>query len=91
MCNLALKNFEPRSVVILQDLGSGSYGYVKLLRDKSDNQLLVGKYFLAGGDQKTIKRELANAEREAQILACINHENVVRFVGTTTSKNSLLE
>ena len=85
---LKLKKFNHSSLVEKQILGSGSYGAVQLLFHKELKKLVVGKYFNTGGDQRTIEKELANAEREAQILARINHENIVQFIGITSRENS---
>ena len=62
-------------------LGSGSYGSVKLFYDQESNQQVVGKLLVATGDQQHIENELANAEREAKLLARLSHENIIKVLG----------
>ena len=69
-------------------LGGGTYSSVYLLFYKEINALVVGKYFNTGGDLRTIEKDLANAKREAQILATINHESIVKFIGITTKEKT---
>ena len=75
-----LSNLEPVKV-----LGSGSYGTVRLLKDKQSKEYVVGKLFLVGGNRKIIKKRLAGAKRETKILARLEHENIVRVLGTVAN------
>ena len=80
-----LKQFNYSSFVKRSDLGRGSFGCVELLHSKELKELVVGKFFVACGDQRTIEKDLINATREAHILAQIKHLNIVRFIGITSS------
>jgi len=86
--DVKLKKYDNSNLMKIQNLGSGSYGTVQLLFHKELNKLVVGKYFSSGGDQCTIDKVLTNAEREAQILARMKHENIVNIIGTTSRDNS---
>ena len=75
------KSFEKKEI-----LGCGSYGRVELLYHEK-LKLVVGKFFTSTGDPQKIKRDQANAKKEAQILDRIQHENIVRFHGFLTNSN----
>ena len=81
-----LKKYNPDSYVIRKhNLGRGSYGEVKLLYLKQTKEHVVGKFFFGCGSKCVIKKQIADAEREAEILARIEHTNIVRVFGITTS------
>ena len=62
--------------------GVENFGYIKLLYHKTLKQYVVGKFFSASGNQKTIEKRYAEAEREAEILARLKHKNIVCTLGT---------
>ena len=76
-----LNKYNHSNLTEIKILRSGSYGSVKLFYDQESNQGVVGKLFVATGDQQHIENELANAEREAKFLARLSHENIIKVLG----------
>jgi len=66
-----------------KDLGSGSSGSAKLLFSKDLKEYVVGKFFQCSGLQSKIKKQIKEAEREAEIIAQFKHENIVRVLGVS--------
>ena len=79
-------NLEP-----VKELGKGSYGEVRLFKDKQFKQYVVGKLITIGGNRKMIKKRLADAKREAKILARLKHKNIVRVFGIVANKDKNFE
>ena len=79
---MQLKKFNPSSLKKIRNLGTGSYGHVRLFYYKEREQHVVGKVFLFHGDQESIQKLCADAKREAKILSRLKHENIVRVLGT---------
>ena len=82
-----LKTYEYTSFKKVSELGCGSYGSVDLLLHLESKTLMAEKFFLLDGDQRTNKKKRDYAEKEAQILAKINHPNIVNFYGITFHDN----
>ena len=58
-------------------LGGGSYGIVLQAKNNTDKRSYAIKFIKVPTDNK---KELEQMEREAQIIARINHRNVVRYI-----------
>ena len=65
----------------IERLGSGSFGSVKLFYDQESEERIVGKLFVSTGEQNHIDNDLANAEREAKLLAQFSHINIIKVLG----------
>ena len=75
----------------IKTLGNGSFGKVKLLYDKFQKQIVVGKFFQTSGEQKKIQDQFHDALREANVLAQLKHKNIVRVLGAAQrSKRDLV-
>ena len=88
MSQSKLKKFVSNSLKWIETLGEGNYGTVNLFYHKQSEKYLVGKIFSASGNQETISKEIAEAQKEVDILARINHENIIRVFGTTNWNGS---
>jgi len=58
-----------------------------LLHNNDIHEDVVIKIFQGGGTEKIRKKRIDDAEREANILAQINHKNIVKVIGTTLWEN----
>lgn len=72
--SLKLANFET-----VKDLGSGSFGSVKLVRKKDDCQLFALKTVSLG---RLSQKEKDNALNEVRLLASIQIHNVIAYKGS---------
>jgi len=64
-----------------QFLGCGSFGKVLLVYHKRLQNHVVVKVISASGDKSDIKKQLAEAEKEAKIHAKFKHKNIVKILG----------
>ena len=83
--------YKSNNLELVEKLDSGSYGEVRLFKDKQFKQYVVGKLFLVGGNRKIIKKQVAGAKREAEILARLEHKNIVRVLGIVANKDKNFE
>jgi len=78
-----LIKYDRSKLTRVKDIGSGSSGSVKLIYSEETKEYVVGKFFLCSGLQSKIKTQNKEAEREAKILAQLEHKNIVRVLGVT--------
>ena len=64
-------------------LGNGTFAFVRICKIRESEQFVAVKCFAITGDHKKV----SNAEKEAKILAKINHDNILRVIGTTKWHN----
>jgi len=78
-----LPKYDFRCLEQIKDLGSGSYGVVKLLYQKESKKVIVGKLLSMSGTTKLQKKQISDAEKEAKLHARLQHKNIVQILGTT--------
>lgn len=78
--SLKLNDFET-----IKELGSGSFGSVRLVRKKDDNQVLALKTVSLS---KLLQKEKDNALNEVRLLASINIPNVIAYKASLFDKES---
>ena len=64
-------------------LGKGNFAFVRICKIRESEQFVAVKCFAITGDHKKV----SNAEKEAKILAKINHVNILSFMGVTKWQN----
>ena len=79
-------SFDITSFDVISELGSGTFAKVNLLFHKDLKEHMVGKFFAFSGNAEVKKKVTATAEREAKILACISHSNIVCVKGITVDE-----
>jgi len=80
-CLTEMEDFER-----IKELGRGSFGAAILVRRKSDQKKLVVKEVSLGG---LSPKEIADARKEANFLANLNHPNIVRYEGAFEKEKKL--
>jgi serine/threonine protein kinase len=78
--SLKLSDFEN-----VKDLGSGSFGSVKLVRKKDDNQIFAMKTVSLG---RLTQKEKDNALNEVRLLASIQIPNVIAYKASLFDQDS---
>lgn len=78
--SLKLSDFET-----VKDLGSGSFGSVKLVRKKDDNQIFAMKTVSLG---RLSQKEKDNALNEVRLLASIQIPNVIAYKASLFDQES---
>ena len=71
---------------IIKKLGEGSFGTVFLVEDEKDEATYVLKQISLTGMSA---QELADCKKEISILSLMNHENIVKYVRSFTTKTTL--
>jgi serine/threonine protein kinase len=71
---------------ILKKLGEGSFGTVFLVEDEKDHASYVLKQISLTG---MTAQELADCKKEISILSLLNHENIVKYIRSFTTKSTL--
>ena len=87
MMESELPIYDFNDLLLKEVLGQGGYGKVHLCNVKESNQLYAIKLFRVFGDRKKMKKQLMDAKNETNILAQLEHKNIVRIVGITQKKD----
>ena len=76
-----LKHYDSNTLTEVAKLGKGRYKRVQLWHDTNNNKFVVAKLYFLDGGQNRIKKCSDEAKKEADILARLNHQNIVQVLG----------